>query len=150
MRVTEKKKIIIIQSCILSDYCLIPVIIIIIATLEDAHWRFLAHEQATAVLRMISFQNPSCQAEMVTAGAIKHLVRLCDVFNPEGYHSNCCKSLCEHSSDASKLFHDLTYKKKLVGKVKEMTLEDIRENAVKLIRTGEKEILFSTYHLRQK
>ena len=76
---------------------------------------------------------------MVTAGAIKHLVRLCDVFDPEGCHSNCCKPICEHSNDASKLLHDLTYKKNLVGKVKEMTLEDIRENAIKLVRTGEKQ-----------
>ncbi|XP_078381950.1 uncharacterized protein LOC144664652 isoform X2 [Oculina patagonica] len=106
------------------------------ATSEDAYWRLLAHEQAAAVLQIISFQNPSCQAEMVTAGAIKHLVRLCDVLNPEGCHTNCCQSTSEHSSDASKLLQDLTYKKKLVGKVKEMTLEDIRENAVKLVRTG--------------
>lgn len=104
---------------------------------EDAHWRFLAHEQAAAVLHIISFQNPSCQAEMVTAGAIKYLVGLCDVFNPEGCHSNCCKSVSEQSIDASKLLYDLTYKKKLVGKVKEMTVEEIREKAVKLIRNGE-------------
>lgn len=103
---------------------------------EDAHWRFLAHEQAAAVLHIISFQNPSCQAEMVTAGAIKYLVGLCDVFNPEGCHSNCCKSVSEQSIDASKLLYDLTYKKKLVGKVKEMTVEEIREKAVKLIRNG--------------
>lgn len=111
--------------------------IVLSGTTEDAHWRFLAHEQAAAVLRIISFQNPSCQAEMITAGAIKYLVGLCDVFNPEGCHSNCCKSICEQSIDASKLLYDLTYKKKLVGKVKEMTVEEIREKAVKLIRNGE-------------
>ena len=104
---------------------------------EDAHWRFLAHEQAAAVLHLISFQNPSCQAELITAGAIKYLVGLCDVFNPEGCHSNCCKSICKQSIDASRLFYDLTYKKKLVGKVKEMTVEEIRDKAVKLIRNGE-------------
>ena len=106
---------------------------------EDVHWRFLAHEQAAAVLNIISYQNPSCQAEMITAGVIKYLVGLCDVFNSEGRHSSCCKSLSvsEKSIDASKLLYDLTYKKKLVGKVKELTVEEIREKAVKLIRNGE-------------
>jgi len=74
---------------------------------------------------------------MITAGAIKYLVGLCDVFNPEGCHSNCCKSILEQSIDARKLLYDLTYKKKLVGKVKELTMEEIREKAVKLIRHGE-------------
>lgn len=104
---------------------------------EDSHWRFLAHEQAAAVLRLISYQNPSCRAELITAGAIKYLVGLCDVFNPDGCHSNCCKSICEQSIEASRLLYDLTYKKKLVGKVKEMTVEEIRDKAVKLIRNGE-------------
>lgn len=103
---------------------------------EDSHWRFLAHEQAAAVLRLISYQNPSCRAELITAGAIKYLVGLCDVFNPDGCHSNCCKSICEQSIAASRLLYDLTYKKKLVGKVKEMTVEEIRDKAVKLIRNG--------------
>jgi len=103
---------------------------------EDAHWRFLAHEQAAAVLHIISFQNPSCQAEMITAGAIKYLVGLCDVFNPDSRHSNCCKSIYEQSINASKHLYDLTYKKKLVGKVNELTVEEIREKAVKLIRNG--------------
>lgn len=107
-------------------------------TAEDAHWRFLAHEQAAAVLRLITFQSPSCQSEAVSAGAIKHLVRLCDVFDPEGCHSNCCQSVYQSSSAAVQLFHDLTYEKKLVGKVKELTLDDIREKAINLIRTGEK------------
>ena len=74
---------------------------------------------------------------MIAAGVIKYLVRLCDVFNPEGCHSNCCKVICEQSVDASKLLYDLTYKKKLVGKMKEMAVEEIREKAVNLIRNGE-------------
>ncbi|KAJ7361742.1 hypothetical protein OS493_014382 [Desmophyllum pertusum] len=106
-------------------------------TTEDAHWRFLAHEQAAAVLHLVSFQNPSCQAEMVTTGAIKHLVRLCDVFNPEGCHSNCCQAVADqYSSDASKLLYDLDIQEETGWKVKDMTLDDIREKAVKLIRTG--------------
>jgi len=74
---------------------------------------------------------------MITAGAIKYLVGLCDVFNPDGRHSNCCKSIYEQSINASKHLYDLTYKKKLVGKVNELTVEEIREKAVKLIRNGD-------------
>ena len=74
---------------------------------------------------------------MITAGAIKYLVGLCDVFNPDGHHSNCCKSMYEQSINASKHLYDLTYKKKLVGKVNELSVEEIREKAVKLIRNGD-------------
>lgn len=111
---------------------------------EDAHWRFAAHEQAAAVLRILSYQNPSCQAEMVSAGTIKHLVKLCDVFNPEGSHGNCCQSVYQCSTEATHLLHELTFQKKLVGKVREMPLDVLREKAVVLIKTGEQIISDST------
>ena len=74
---------------------------------------------------------------MVSAGTIKHLVQLRDVFNPVGCHNNCCHAVYKCSKDANQLFHDLTVQKKLVGKVKELSVEAIREKAVNLIRTGE-------------
>ena len=89
---------------------------------EDIHWRSLAHEQAAAVFQNISHQNPSCQAKMVSAGTIKHLVKLCDMLNTSGSHSNCCQSVYQCSREANALFHDLTFQKKLVGKVTEMSL----------------------------
>lgn len=107
-----------------------------IDTEEDAYWRYLAHEQAAAVLHILSFENPSIQAEMVSAGTIKHLVQLRDMFNPVGCHNNCCHAVYKCSKDANQLFHDLTVQKKLVGKVKELSVEAIREKAVNLIRTG--------------
>ena len=111
---------------------------------EDIHWRFLAHEQAVAVLHIISHQNPSCQAEMVSTGTIKHLVKLCDIFNVNGSHSNCCQSVYQCSREANALFHDLTFQKKLVGKVTELSLTALREKAVTLIRTGEKRLMWGS------
>lgn len=111
---------------------------------EDIHGRFLAHEQAAGVIHIISHQNPSCQAEMVSAGTIKHLVKLCDMFNTNGSHSNCCQSVYQCSREANALFHDLTFQKKLVGKVTEMSLTTLREKAVNLIRTGEKRIVWGS------
>ncbi|RMX48072.1 hypothetical protein pdam_00002622 [Pocillopora damicornis] len=105
-------------------------------TAEDACWRFLAHEQAVAVLRLVTFQSKTCQTEVVSAGAIKLLVRMCDIFNPEGFHGNCCQPPYWSSSDAVQLLHDLTYRKKLVGQLKELNQDNIREKAVKLIKTG--------------
>ncbi|CAH3151004.1 unnamed protein product [Pocillopora meandrina] len=105
-------------------------------TTEDACWRFLAHEQAVAVLRLVTFQSKTCQTEVVSAGAIKLLVRMCDIFNPEGFHGNCCQPPYWSSSDAVQLLHDLTYRKKLVGQLKELNQDNIREKAVKLIKTG--------------
>ena len=106
-------------------------------TIEDVHWQYLAHEQAAAVLHTLSYQNPTIQSEMVSCGTIKHLVKLCDMFDPMGCHSNCCYSVYQCSKDANQLLHDLTFQKKLVGKVKELSLDALREKAVNLVRTGE-------------
>ena len=106
-------------------------------SIEDVHWRYLAHEQAAAVLHTLSYQNPTIQSEMVSCGTIKHLVKLCDMFDPMGCHSNCCYSVYQCSKDANQLLQDLTFQKKLVGKVKELSLDALREKAVNLVRTGE-------------
>jgi len=103
---------------------------------NDIQWRFLAHEQAAAVLHILSHQSQACQAEMVSAGAIKCLIKLCDMFIPGGSHSNCCQSVYQCSREANTLLHDLTFQKKLVGKVRELSLDALREKAVNLIRSG--------------
>lgn len=105
---------------------------------SSAHkqWRFRAHEQAAAVLHSLSFENLACQAEMVTSGIIKHMVQLCDVFNPNGPHSSCCLSTYSCSREANELLHELTFRKKLVGKIKEMSPTALREKGVNLIRSG--------------
>ena len=89
------------------------------------------------MLRLVTFQSKTCQTEVVSAGAIKLLVKMCDIFNPEGFHGNCCQPPYWSSSDAVQLLHDLTYRKKLVGQLKELNKDNIREKAVKLIKTGE-------------
>ena len=89
------------------------------------------------MLRLVTFQSKTCQTEVVSAGAIKLLIRMCDIFNPEGFHGNCCQPPYWSSSDAVQLLHDLTYRKKLVGQLKELNQDNIKEKAVKLIKTGE-------------
>ena len=89
------------------------------------------------MLRLVTFQSKTCQTEVVSAGAIKLLIRMCDIFNPEGFHGNCCQPPYWSSSDAVQLLHDLTYRKKLVGQLKELNKDNIREKAVELIKTGE-------------
>ena len=99
------------------------------------------------MLRLVTFQSKTCQTEVVSAGAIKLLVRMCDIFNPEGFHGNCCQPPYWSSSDAVQLLHDLTYRKKLVGQLKELNKDNIREKAVKLIKTGEEISCFSQTRL---
>ena len=102
--------------------------------------RLLSHEQAAAVLRKLAFENLACQGELISAGAIKHLVKLCSVFDAKGDHDACCKVMWQYSSEAKKLLHDLTYNRKLVGKVREVSEKTGKKIADKLMESG-REIL---------
>ena len=73
---------------------------------------------------------------MVSAGFIKQLVKLCDVFNGKGCHRICCKVIDIFPKEANNLLRELTQGKKLVGKVQEMSQEDIRTEAQQLMKTG--------------
>ncbi|XP_015757330.1 PREDICTED: uncharacterized protein LOC107336780 [Acropora digitifera] len=103
---------------------------------EDARWRLRSHEQATAVLRSLALNNSACQAKIVTSGAIKQVIQLCNILNTNGSHRNCCTSSYHSSKEANERFHELTFQKKLVGKIKEMSPSALREKAVNLLRSG--------------
>lgn len=103
---------------------------------EDARWRLRSHEQATAVLRSLALNNSACQAKIVTSGAIKQVIQLCNILNTNGSHRNCCISSYHSSKEANERFQELTFQKKLVGKIKEMSPSTLREKALNLLRSG--------------
>ncbi|KAK2551490.1 hypothetical protein P5673_027680 [Acropora cervicornis] len=101
---------------------------------EDARWRLRSHEQATAVLRSLALNNSACQAKIVTSGAIKQVIQLlCNILNTNGSHRNCCISSYHSSKEANERFHELTFQKKLVGKIKELPPSALREKAVNFV-----------------
>ncbi|XP_031548893.1 uncharacterized protein LOC116286503 isoform X2 [Actinia tenebrosa] len=97
--------------------------------------RLLSHEQSAALLQKLTYKDEICQADLVTAGAIRRLIQLCDVFNPTGSHSNCCHVPSQYSDKANKLFTDLTVNKKLIGKVHELSKEESTKVIQNLIQS---------------
>ena len=98
--------------------------------------QLIAHEQASLVIRKLSFENSACQTELINAGALKNLIGLCNVFNPTGKHVDCCYVQEEFPAKAKHLLSELTYGKHLIGKVRELVGHERQEKAKYLSETG--------------
>ncbi|XP_048590689.1 uncharacterized protein LOC5514712 [Nematostella vectensis] len=98
--------------------------------------RLLSHMQGAAVVQKLAYKNAACQRELISAGAVRQLVALCDVFDADGSHGNCCQMIYKHSDEADKAMYEMTKGRQLIGSVKELGKSQAVRAALHLLHKG--------------